>query len=156
MDIPKRKPTRIPDYDYTNHNYYFVTVCTHKKKWIFGAAGKPNAYGKIAEECLQKIPVTYSGIYLDKYVVMPNHIHAIIVIDAAAQNTVSLTHIVGQYKMTVTKKIRKIKPNQQVWQRSFHDHIIRNQTDYERIWLYIHANPQKWNSDCFYEEKPVL
>ena len=150
MELPKRKATRIPNYDYASRNYYFITVCTHEKKCIFGKAGKPNKYGKIAEECLQRISAIFPGVYVDKYVVMPNHIHGIIVIDT--EKASSLTHIVGQYKMTVTKKIHQEDPNQNVWQRSFYDHIIRNQADYERIWLYIHGNPQKWDSDCYFEE----
>ena len=154
MELPKRKTTRIPAYDYTNRNYYFVTVCTHDKKCIFGKPGKPNRYGKIAEECLQSIAAIFPGVYVDKYVVMPNHIHGIIVIDA--EKTASLTHIIGQYKMTVTKKIHKVDSEINVWQRSFYDHIIRNQADYERIWLYIHGNPQKWDTDCYFEENSEL
>ena len=79
---------------------------------------------------------------------MPNHIHAIIAIEK--ENGVSLTRVVGQYKMTVTKRIHQNEKNVKVWQRSFHDHIIRNQDDYQRIWLYIHGNPQNWKKDCFY------
>ena len=81
---------------------------------------------------------------------MPNHIHGIIVIDA--EKTASLTHIVGQYKMTVTKKIHKINPEINVWQRSFYDHIIRNDAEYRKIWEYIENNPLKWKLDCYYCE----
>ena len=87
---------------------------------------------------------------MDKYVVMPNHIHGIITIDTECGP--SLTKIIGQYKMAVTKKIHDKDPNQKVWQRSFYDHIIRNKEDYERIWLYIHGNPQKWDTDCYFEK----
>jgi len=59
MDLPKRKATRIPAYDYTNRNYYFVTICTHEKKCILGKPGKTNQYGKIAEECLQSIEAIF-------------------------------------------------------------------------------------------------
>ena len=61
-----------------------------------------------------------------------------------------LNVVIGQYKMTVTKCIREIKPDCKVWQRSFHDHVIRNQSRYEKIWNYIEDNPRKWEEDCFY------
>ena len=148
MELPKRKATRLPDYNYAEQNYYFITICTNEKKCIFGFAGNLNDYGKIALESIQSISQIYDGIFVDKYVVMPNHIHAIIAIEK--ENGVSLTRVVGQYKMTVTKRIHQNEKNVKVWQRSFHDHIIRNQDDYQRIWLYIHGNPQNWKKDCFY------
>ena len=114
MELPKRKATRIRAYNYASRNYYFITICTYEKKCIFGKTGELNQYGKIAEECLQNISEIYPGVSVDKYVVMPNHIHGIVVIDT--QYGPSLTKIIGQYKMAVTKKIHKKDPNQNVWQ----------------------------------------
>ena len=152
MELPKRKSPRIKNYDYSNPNYYFITICTHDKKCIFGEPGKLNLLGKIAEDCLLNIPELYSNIELDKYVVMPNHIHGIFVVKSEKTDTTldDLSMILGQYKMSVTKKIRRIEPEKQVWQRSFHDHVIRNQSGYEKIWMYIENNPLKWEEDCFY------
>ena len=62
----------------------------------------------------------------------------------------NLSHIIGQYKMSVTKKIHKICADCNVWQRTFHDHIIRNQQAYEKIWMYIEGNPSKWEEDCYF------
>lgn len=149
MDMPKRKSPRIPQYDYSTPNYYFITICTANKKCIFGQPRKLNQLGKVAEDCLLTIPVINPDIRIDKYVVMPNHIHAIIVIDGAGFQK-SIPQIVGQSKMAVTKKIRCIEPEKEVWQRSFHDHVIRNQERYELIWMYIENNPIKWEEDCFY------
>ncbi len=104
--------------------------------------------GKIANEDMLAIASHYNKVYIDNYVVMPNHIHAIVVIEATAG--VSLNNVIGSYKAGVSRKIRKSIPNTQVWQRSFHDHVIRNQSDYEKIWEYIKYNPQKWENDCFY------
>ena len=83
---------------------------------------------------------------------MPNHIQAIFVVrDAKAEKGLGdLSIIVGQYKSSVTKEIRQLEPNKEVWQRSFHDHIIRSQKSYEKIWKYIESNPIKWEEDCFY------
>ena len=86
---------------------------------------------------------------MDKYVVMPNHVHMILVIHSV-DNLISITRIVGQFKMSVSKEIRKINPDMKVWQRSFHDHIIRNERSYQKIWEYIENNPIKWEEDCFY------
>jgi len=155
MPFYLRKPTRIPGYDYSSQNYYFVTICTHNKACIFGKPGKPNILGKIAEECIQKIPEFYPQIQIDQSVVMPNHVHAIVIVGAniKAEMPPNLSHIIGQYKMAVTKKVHHYYPNLQVWQRSFHDHIIRNQHSYEKIWEYIKNNPIKWDEDCFYTEQ---
>ena len=99
-----------------------------------------------------KIPELNPQIRLDKFVVMPNHIHGIFEVTAEnnEKGLKDLSLILGQFKMSVTKKIRKIEPDIEVWQRSFHDHVIRSQHQYEKIWLYIDGNPLKWEEDCFY------
>ena len=150
MPFYSRKTPRMFGYDYATQNYYFVTICTHNKKCIFGKPGSLSAIGEITQKHLIKIPNIYPGVSIDKFIVMPNHIHAIFVLDGL--DTPSLSRIIGQFKMSVTKEIRDNYKIDTVWQRSFHDHIIRNQKDYERIWLYIHGNPQKWNEDCFFSE----
>ena len=104
--------------------------------------------GKAAEENLLMISIRNPGIRLDKFVVMPNHIHAILDIRDSGQ--ADLNVVIRQYKMSVTKKVRQRVPDFQVWQRSYHDHVIRNQAGYEKIWTYIENNPLKWEEDCFY------
>ena len=148
MDFPKRKSLRIPEYDYSEANFYFITICTDGKKCIFGEAGNLNWLGRIAEENLIKISAINPSIRLDHYVVMPNHIHAIL--DVGPDNQKNLSNVIGQYKMSVTKLARKKVAGFRVWQRSYHDHVIRNQVGYEKIWAYIENNPLKWEADCFY------
>ena len=148
MDLAKRKSPRIPGYDHSTANFYFITICTQKKKCMFGKPGELNWMGKIAEENLLLIPELYPNIRLDHYVVMPNHIHAIL--DFQNSGEMDLNIVVGQYKMSVTKRIREKIPGVLVWQRSYHDHVIRNQPGYEKIWMYIENNPLKWEKDCFY------
>ena len=154
MNIPTRKPTRIPGFDYASEHYYFVTICTYEKKCIFGSAGCLNELGRIAEQDLRELDIHYHGVHIDKMVVMPNHIHAILVIGCENRDMTypSLNTIVGQYKSGVTRKIRETIPELTVWQRSYHDHIIRNRADYEKIWNYIDGNPSKWMEDCYYTE----
>ena len=147
--FPKRKYPRLKEYDYTQKNFYFITICTDQKKCIFGAPGLLNPYGEIAEKMLKNIDKHFSGIRLDKYVIMPNHIHAIFEVFEDGSN---LINAVGLFKSTVTKKIHEINPDMSVWQRSFHDHVIRDQRSYEKIWNYIETNPLKWEEDCFYQQ----
>ena len=147
--FPVRKSPRIPNFDYSTPNYYFVTICTNRKTCLFGNPGKENWRGKIAEKGLLQINQHFSSVLVDKYVVMPNHVHAIIILQDDQAN---LTTVVGQYKSYVTRQIHKMEPDIQVWQTSFHDHGIRTQAGYEKIWNYIEGNPAKWCEDCFFAE----
>ena len=148
-DLPKRKSPRIPNFDYSSPNYYFITICTYEKKCIFGNPSELSMLGCYARDYLLNIPKLYPEIILDKYVIMPNHVHCILIVSGENKDR-SIPLVIGQYKMAVTKKIREKLPDLKVWQRSFHDHIIRNQSGYEKIWQYIENNPQKWEEDCFY------
>ena len=152
MYFQKRKETRIPNYNYGSYNYYFVTICAHNKKCIFGQPNALNSVGKTAEQYLKNISKIYPQVIVDKFVVMPNHIHMILIMgkNISEKNLPDLTRVVGQFKMAVTKEVHKVRPDLVVWQRSFHDHIIRNQHSYEKIWNYIDGNPAKWEEDCFY------
>lgn len=150
MPFYERKSPRIPKYDYSNSNYYFITLCTHEHRCIFGNPGELNPLGKIVQRDLLSIPKYYPGVKIDKFVVMPNHVHAIIVLENGFINP-SISKIVALYKTGVTKQLRKIRPDIQVWQRSFYDHIIRNKKSYEDIWTYIDNNPLKWEMDKLYK-----
>ncbi len=151
MELPNRKSTRLKGYDYSNPNYYYITICTHNKQHIFGEADCLNDYGKIAQDCLFDISTHYKNVGVDKFVVMPNHIHAIIVInDSLTERSrpfPTLSSIVGLYKSGVTKRIREMDPKITVWQKSFYDNIIRNEKSYEEIWYYIDLNPVNWETD---------
>ena len=142
-----RKHPRLKNYDYSSSNYYFITICTFDKSCIFGRPDHLSSFGKSAEYILKEIEQHFSNVRVDKYVIMPNHVHMILVLDGS---DASVSHIIGQYKSSVTRKIRETVPEQKIWQTSFHDHVIRNQKDYERIWLYIDSNPQNWDKDCFF------
>ena len=145
--FPVRRHPRLKHYDYSTPNYYFVTICTKDKKCLFGEAGQLNPLGQIARDRLLELSMHFPDISVDKYVVMPNHVHAIVILH---QQNVQLTTVIGQYKAAVTKQARFLFPGIDIWQTSFHDHVIRNQVSYEKIWLYIEGNPAKWEEDCFY------
>lgn len=149
MTYYSRKPTRIPNYDYSNNNYYFITICTQDRACIFGAPDRLNQFGEIVRKHILKLESHYQGIRIDKFVIMPNHVHLIIALEMGKDNP-DIRYVVAMFKSGVTREIRTIDANMNVWQRSFHDHIIRNQKSYEIIWKYIENNPQKWIEDCFY------
>lgn len=139
------------DYDYSSSNYYFITICTYEKKCLFGSVKQLNNAGKIAAEEMHNLSSHYDGLIVDNFIIMPNHVHAIIVIEkqCETQKNLSLSTVVGLYKAGVSRRIKK-DTEQNIWQRSFHDHIIRNQKEYEKIWQYVEYNDQKWETDCFY------
>jgi REP element-mobilizing transposase RayT len=145
--FPVRKNPRLKHYDYTASNYYFITICTFEKNCLFGRPAELSPMGKAAAACMQDIPAHFPGVMIDKWVVMPNHVHAIVILPGGSA---TLPNVIGQYKAAVTRAIRGHCPHVRIWQTSFHDHIIRNQADYERIWTYIEGNPARWMDDCFY------
>lgn len=135
MVFHSRKSTRIPNYDYSSANYYFITICAQGHKCIFGQPNQLNEIGEIAKKHILQLPKYYQHVIVDKFVVMPNHIHFILVLNG--ENNPTVTQIIGQLKTGITKEIRKGNPDMDIWQRSFHDHIIRNQKSYEKIWLIL-------------------
>lgn len=114
--------------------------------------GKYTNLGRIVEKHILNIPSYYQSVSVDNYVVMPNHVHMILVLNGNENPDVPL--VIGQWKRGITKEIRQITPGAEIWQRSFHDHVIRNQAGYEKIWLYIEGNPMNWEKDCFYSGQP--
>lgn len=145
----KRKNPRLKDYDYTLGGYYFITICTADKKHYFGKIVEDkiqlSEIGKLAYNNIENLEKIYNVIKIDKFVVMPNHIHMILIIDK--ETDLTLSRIIKQYKEWITKTI--MKP---IWQKSYYDHIIRNEKDYYRIWKYIDENELKWSLDKYYNE----
>ena len=158
-NLPNRKPTRLKEYDYSSPGLYFVTICTHNRKYLlskivgegFHALPKNilSPIGKEIEKSIQYINNNYAGIAIYKYVIMPNHIHLIVNLqDSGGRGNPPLQDIIGQLKSYTTNKFGSI-----LWQRSFHDHIIRGKEDYDKIWEYVDTNVLKWEQDCFYDIK---
>ena len=147
--FPKRTNPRMGWFDYATPGYYFITICTKEKRCYFGQPQMLNDAGHVAQQMLEEIPNHFPGTNVDKFVVMPNHIHAILVLN---DGKTKLSDIIGQYKSAVTRHLHKAGWNQPIWQTSFHDHVIRDQMGYEKIWTYIDTNPIRWNDDCFYTE----
>ena len=155
-DLPQRKRIRLAEYDYSQNNCYFVTICTADKKHLFGMSEHLTAYGLFAQKHLHRISSFFPCVHVDKYVIMPNHVHAMIAIEhdpTARKNacpTPQLGTVIGNYKAAVSREIHRIDPTQTVWQSRYYDHIIRNQQDYEAVWRYIDENPLKWELDEYF------
>ena len=163
-ELPVRKRNRLQGYDYSLNGAYYLTPCVEGRHNLLGevAVGaiinRPQIilsdYGKIVDIAINNIPKYYPQINVDKYVIMPNHIHMILVIDTdnisgrllIAPTTVS--NVIKGMKSYVTKQI-----GFSMWQKSFHDHIIRDEEDYWQRWHYIDQNPIKWAEDEYYIRK---
>ena len=110
-------------------------------------------YGMVADKYIKQMNEIYENLTVAQYVIMPNHIHFILFIhedgsprtSTPTKQTSAISHFVSTFKRFCNKEYGK-----NIWQRSFHDHIIRDQRDYEKISEYIYENPIKWQSDCFY------
>ena len=146
--LPKRKQIRIENYDYSTPGAYFITVCIANRKpilWNVGAATcRPNLskIGTVVETAIMQIPEYYPMISVDKYCIMPDHIHMILTINTdedgrqIAAPTVSM--VVGHMKRWVSMQI-----GHSIWQKSFIDRVIRNDQGYRAVWEYIENNPIK-------------
>ena len=161
MDFKNRRHLRLNNYDYSNNGAYFITVCTQGRRNILsriivGEGFHPlpvielSEIGKEIENTTNFINENYNNVFIDKYVIMPNHIHLIIFLgyeNTGGHGNPPLQKIVGQLKSFTTKKYGKI-----LWQRSYYDHIIRNENEYAEIWNYIDSNPYKWLEDEYFNE----
>ena len=175
-----RRSIRVKDYDYSQAGAYFITICTHDRACLFGKIvdGKMtlNDAGRMAESCWQDIPDHFSHADLDEFVIMPNHIHGIIMLtDKDGTNgycrdekcycrgekffapttahvkpkgtSKTVGSIVRGFKIGVTKWMRHNTTIRDVWQRNYWEHIIRNDDEMDRIRQYILDNPAQWDMD---------
>ena len=150
---------RHQGWNYASSGWYFVTICTGEKKPHFGhidAEGTMhlNAFGMIVEEEWQRTASIRSSVQLDDYRIMPNHFHGILILDndtaVDPENLAKKDHwqagclgaVISRFKEQCTKRIRKAGCLSFAWQRSFYDHIIRNEKDLERIRKYMWENPE--------------
>ncbi len=181
MELKKRKQMRYESIDYSTSGAYFITICTNERRKILSAINSVgdgvldvpqvelSAIGKIVDEQIAEINNIYKNVTIDQYVIMPDHVHLIIILneglDSGMSRTPSPTNvcvdaanadksnirqneqipkIVSAFKRFVNKKI-----GENIWQRSYNDHAIRNSKDYDGVRKYIYENPIKW----FYGEK---
>ena len=159
-EAPKRKPVRLTEYDYSAPGAYFVTICTHEKRCILSeiTVGEGLAppvcrltdTGRVVENEILSVPVRYPGIGIDKYVIMPNHIHMIVEIRAQAGGASPSPTLFDAVRVIKSLSTRR-SGLKKLWQRSYYEHVIRGERDYAEIWTYIDENPAKWTLDRYYE-----
>jgi len=176
----------LQTWDYANNGAYFITICTQNREHFFGNIKNGNMQlseiGKLAQQFWYEIPNHFPMVELGNFVVMPNHVHGILIIDKTNdepfvetrhclvstnietnsiigssrfqnQGKNTISSIVGSYKSIVTKTSRQMNPNFGRQSR-FHDHVIRNSKSFDNIQHYIEQNPLKWNEDTFYLNSP--
>ena len=159
--LPVRKRIRLKDYDYSQPGYYFITICTHKRQNIFGdivgqglCSCRLSTAGEIARTELHNLEARYENIKIDKYIIMPNHVHVILRITERREQSPrpTVADVVCAYKSITTNVYNRSlgTSGQALWQPRFHDHVIRDEQDYQRIWEYIDENPARWMHDCYY------
>ncbi len=171
MEKFDRHSIRLKDFDYSQSWWYYVTICTQNHIELLGEIKNNemvlNEFGKLVEEEWNKTKTIRKNVELDYYIIMPNHLHGIIIIDnavgatrwvvqnisskdraiepiAPTLNSNSLGSIIGQFKSVTTKRIRKAGITEFKWQRNYYDRIIRNEKELFNIRKYILQNPLKW------------
>jgi len=161
-----RKISRLPNFDYRSDGAYAITICTFNRKCVFGTIRDGvmhlNVYGRIALAEWQKTPDKRPYVTLDEFIIMPNHIHAILFFEGnishetehsgkrefAKPQIQSLGAVVGAYKSAVSKEIGLLRDEKtRTWQHKFWEHIIHHERDLENQRLYIVNNPSKWADD---------
>ncbi len=173
----KRRSIRVPGYDYGSAGAYFVTICAHRRRYLFGEVIDDevwlNAYGRVVEACWQAIPDHFGHVALDAFVIMPNHVHGVLVIPGAEDGNIvgarhcraptaegfgrpvagSIPTVVRSFKSVVTRQIHEMQGTSgvPVWQRGYYEHIIRNESEWQMIREYVVGNPARWAED---EENP--
>lgn len=160
---PRRKRPRLKGYDYSRAGGYFVTICTkHKQHSLSQVVGRGLApaeiqllpAGQIVAEELELLPQRFPGVFLEHSVIMPNHIHLLLRLTAAgASPRPTLADVVRALKSLTTRRWNAHTGicGQQLWQPSYHDHIIRDESDFLRRWSYIESNPARWAEDEYYD-----
>jgi putative transposase len=181
-DVHHRNSIRLRTYDYRSAGGYFITVCTFRKEPILAEieAGKAQLtpLGKIVLECWNEIPQHFPNVELDMFVIMPNHLHGIIMFNDSltvvgaqhaapdykttaserAQHAAPLRNVlpaslgaaVRSFKSACTKRINELRdtPGLPVWQRNYHERVIRYDEELHALRDYVRTNPARWNEDC--------
>ena len=166
MELPIRKSNRLPGYDYNTPGYYFITFCTKDRKELLstiavgagildGPQHTLTVYGKVAEKHIQAIGNHYPHIRVDKYVIMPNHIHLLLHISALEDGpsgtpVPTLQNAIVSRFVSTFKRFCNKEYGENIWQPRFYDHIVRGEKDYREIWEYIDTNPLRWQNDRFF------
>lgn len=172
-----RRSIRLKGHDYSQGGAYFVTICTHNRECIFGEVANGevllNEFGQVVESAWFDLPKHYPNVELDAFVVMPNHVHGIIIVGAGLIDNVgagfkpaptmamaagkkpvptggyALSEVVRGFKTFSARRINEVRDTlgTPVWQRNYYEHIARDEDRLNRIREYIINNPTQWQYD---------
>ncbi|MCC7477995.1 transposase [bacterium] len=177
-DLPRRRSVRLPYYNYASYGWYYITICCHQFKQLFGSIEssqlRPSPLGELVSAELERSAELRKEFRLDTFVIMSNHLHMVVVIDPPQsldqlRNTVdesgrmvllkaplggqarSVSSFVGGFKASVTSAARHWTGNAElaVWNRGFHEHVVRSEPALNAIREYIANNPRKWELDRY-------
>ena len=168
-ELKKRKTPRLQEFDYNSDGIYFITICTQNRRCILsrivgtGVLDCPQIeltkHGEIADKYINQLSDFYEHLSVDKYVIMPNHIHLLLFIKGNGQSGTPVPTNGTRANSTFSKFISTFKRfcnkeyGENIWQARCNDHIIRNQQDYEKHFNYICENPIRWHYDDLYTEE---
>ena len=159
MSLPVRKRNRLKTFDYSRQTAYFITIASKDRQSIFWENAEDRPYsksqiklsdaGKIVERAIQMVKERYAFAMVDDFVIMPNHVHILLRFQKTDDEPIerTLSTVIQQMKGYATKMA-----GVSLWQKSFHDHVVRGEHDYLKIMEYIESNPVQWKEDCYYSE----
>lgn len=146
-NLPSRKRIRLQYYDYSEENMYFITICIKDRLEILGKIIEENINltkeGNIVKQNVSKIQKIYKNVIINEYVIMPNHIHILLLINY--KSNVTISKVIKHFKTNITREI-----GYSIWQKSFYEHIIRNEKEYLQIKKYIKNNVINWKKDKYF------
>jgi REP-associated tyrosine transposase len=166
-NVHRRRSVRLRDYDYASAGVYFVTVCTRERLCVLGSIKDGvvvlTDQGRIVQETMLSLGNRFAGLELDAFVIMPNHVHLVVGLVGAqfiapdgrsdGSRRPALGEVIRTFKAASTRLIRNAGNEAFGWQRSFYEHVVRNDADLRRIREYVEANPLRWDED---PENPVV
>lgn len=159
MSLPVRKRNRLKAFDYSTQAAYFITIQAKDRKNIFWenaedkvvdkAQIRLSVVGRIVEKAIRMIGERYTWAIAEKFVIMPNHVHILLRLEKSDEDwkICSVSTVIQQMKGYATKSA-----GFSLWQKSFHDHVVRGERDYLKIMEYIENNPIRWKEDCYYSD----
>ncbi|OWY67534.1 transposase [cyanobacterium TDX16] len=167
-----RHSIRLQNYNYSTAGAYFITICTHQRECLFGEISEGvmqlSQLGQVAQSHWMNLPKYHSNLYLKTFVVMPNHLHGILILHSdrsgragfdqtSTAKSPDLPEIIRGFKTFSARQINKIRRVSKipVWQRNYYEHIIRNEESLERIRQYIENNPLSWFMDRLHPANPI-
>lgn len=156
--LPRRKPVRLANYDYAQNGAYFVTVCLKPRLpllgKVVGAGPRPartvlSPLGALVEQTWTDLPNHNPGLILGPFIVMPDHVHGILILERRAgpgPAPTALSELMRQFKAFSSRRVNQLRgtPGAPLWQRGYYEHVIRNPDDFDQTAAYIQGNPARW------------